>query len=74
MSLTRGAIHRSTLKNKVLSWIYRNWPRIDQWAIKSMDKYPCNTCIHFDTYGCLMYFTVNDCIYESITVEEKVSK
>uniref|UniRef100_A0A6M3X5W5 Uncharacterized protein n=2 Tax=viral metagenome TaxID=1070528 RepID=A0A6M3X5W5_9ZZZZ len=70
--LMKGPIHKKTLKNKILMWIYRNWPRVDQWAIGACDKYPCETCIHFDDWGCLRIGWMSEkCLYEPMTVVDE---
>ena len=68
--MMRGAIYRSTLRNRILNLIYRYWPRVDQWAIKLMDAYPCDTCTHYDEYGCINNYSVHECFYKPRAVIE----
>ena len=62
----KGPRFKMTRKTKFLLWIYRNWPRIDQWAINHCDFYPCDDCVHFDNWGCMRNFMNEDCKYEKI--------
>jgi len=62
--LMKGPTFKKTWKTKILLWVHRNWPRVDQWAIDNCDYYPCYECIHFDDYGCLRNWINEGCIYE----------
>lgn len=35
-----GGYLKMTLKTKILLWINRHWPRVDQWAINRCDMMP----------------------------------
>jgi len=40
MPLMEGGYFKMTWKTRILLWVYRHWPRVDQWAIKHCDMMP----------------------------------
>lgn len=62
--LMKAPLFKMTWKTKILLWINKHWPRVDQWAINRCDCYPCDNCVHFDDYGCLRTWVDEGCIYE----------
>ncbi len=58
---------RKTFRTRVFMWLYHHAPRLDQWFLNQCDEYPCDDCIHFDSYGCEWLFVDSECNYVKIS-------
>ena len=65
---------KSTWKTKIFLWLYNHFPRLDQWFLNRCDAYPCESCIHFDSYGCGWLFVDPKCNYEHLSSGETADK